>query len=261
MTSNKTRIEDVIKYWNNRPCNIRHSTKPIGTKEYFDEVEKRKYFVEYHIPGFACFDKWRNKKVLEIGCGIGTDSINFARNGAELIAVELSKNSLDICKKRFDVYGERAQFYLSNSEKLSETVPIQKVDLIYSFGVIHHSPHPELIIEEIKKYMGNETELRIMLYAKYSWKNFMIKLGLMQPEAQTGCPIYEAYSKKGVSNLLKEMEIVSCTKAHIFPYVIEEYKKYKYVRAFPWNVMPKSLFNLLEKKLGWHLLITARLKS
>ena len=60
-------IARVRDYWNDRPCNIRHSTAPVGTKEYFDEVEARKYFVEYHIPEFAEFERWRGKKVLEIG--------------------------------------------------------------------------------------------------------------------------------------------------------------------------------------------------
>ena len=83
-------VKDVKNYWNNRPCNIKHSKKEIGTKEYFNDVEYRKYFVEPHIPEFAEFDKWKGKKVLEIGCGIGTDSINFAKAGAILTCVELS---------------------------------------------------------------------------------------------------------------------------------------------------------------------------
>src|SRR5262245_22458184 len=59
-------VEEVREYWNRRPCNIRHSSKPVGGKEYFDEVEARKYFVEPHIPGFAEFALWRGKRVLEI---------------------------------------------------------------------------------------------------------------------------------------------------------------------------------------------------
>ncbi len=95
----ETPIAQVQDYWNRRPCNIRHSTAEIGTKEYFDQVEERKYLVEPHIPAFAEFERWKGKKVLEIGCGIGTDTMNFARAGAEVTAVDLSVESLKLAKK------------------------------------------------------------------------------------------------------------------------------------------------------------------
>jgi SAM-dependent methyltransferase len=99
-------LEDVKAYWNSRPCNIRHSSKPIGTKEYFDEVEAKKYKVEPHIPRFAEFEKWKGKHVLEIGCGIGTDTVNFMRSGVEsLMAVDLSIKSLELTSRRLFVMG------------------------------------------------------------------------------------------------------------------------------------------------------------
>jgi 2-polyprenyl-3-methyl-5-hydroxy-6-metoxy-1,4-benzoquinol methylase len=254
-------VSEVRDYWNRRPCNIRHSDKPIGTREYFDEVEERKYFVEPHIPAFADFPRWNGKKVLEVGTGIGTDSINFARAGAQLTATELSDESLKVCKQRFEVFGLPATFYVADAGHLSDVVPVETYDLIYSFGVIHHSPHPELILEEIKKYMGPTSELRIMLYAKYSTKNFLIWLGLMQPEAQAGCLIANTYSAQEVKDLLKGYEITSIEKEHIFSYQIEAYKRYEYKKAFPWNVLPHFVFRWFEKKLGWHLLITAKLKN
>ena len=71
------------KYWNRQPCNIKHSKKKLFSKEYFNEVSKKRYFVEGHIKNFVNFKKWRNKKVLEIGFGIGTDAIEFLKNGSK----------------------------------------------------------------------------------------------------------------------------------------------------------------------------------
>jgi SAM-dependent methyltransferase len=253
-------IEEVKKFWNDRPCNIKHSSKELGTIEYFDEVELKKFRAEPHILKFTEFPQWKNKKVLEVGCGLGTVGINFALNSADYTGVELSKESLEIAKKRFEVYNQSGKFYLGNAEELSSFVHIETYDLIYSFGVIHHSPHPEKIISEIKKYMNENSVLKIMLYAKDSWKNYMIDAGLDQPEAQYGCPIANTYTKQDVVELLDGYEVLSIEQDHIFPYQIEPYKKGKYIKQ-PWfDAMPIGMFETLEKNLGWHLLITAKLK-
>src|SRR5260370_15332343 len=129
-------ISKVGEYWNARPCNIRQSPKPVGTREYYDEVEARKYAVEHHIPGFARFEQWRGKKVLEIGCGIGTDTISFARAGAQVTAVDLTEKSLEVARQRARVFGleDRIRFIQANAERLSDSVPVESYDLVYSFG-------------------------------------------------------------------------------------------------------------------------------
>src|SRR5436190_5985180 len=144
MVFEQTRISTVQDFWDARPCNIRHSLQPVGTREYFDEVERRKYFVEPHIPQFAEFSRWRDNRVLEIGCGIGTDTINFARAGARVTAFDLSPKSLELASQRAKVFdlSDQIQFYQGNAEELTKVVPIEPYDLVYSFGVIHHTPHP-----------------------------------------------------------------------------------------------------------------------
>lgn len=267
------KIETIKNYWNSRPCNIKHSNKPIGTKEYFDEVEKRKYFVEYHIPSFVEFEKWKGKKVLEIGCGIGTDSINFAKAGADLTCVELSEESLNLCKKRFEIYGLKAKFILCNAEEITQYIKDETFDLIYSFGVIHHSPDPKKIMQSIKKFCHKNTEVKIMIYSFISYKTleawlahgwkfwFNPKKSIQYyAEAQLGCPIAYTYTKKELNNLFEEYNIIDAKKEHIFPYVIKDYKKYIYRKRWFFRILPLKWFYWLETKLGWHWIINLKLK-
>lgn len=257
MVDKKITLEDVEDYWNRRPCNIRHSPLQIGTIEYFNEVEKRKYFVEPHIPLFAQFAKWNNKKVLEIGPGIGTDAINFARNGAEYTGIELSAESLKITEQRFECYGLKGTFLIGNVEQLEKLIAPSVFDLVYSFGVLHHTPDIALSLDKIRKYCGPSSVFKFMVYARHSWKNALIDAGLEQPEAQSGCPIANTYSKSEIIDLCRKsgFKVTAIEQAHIFPFEVNAYKNYKY-KKLPWfESMPQNVFEALEKSLGWHLLI------
>jgi 2-polyprenyl-3-methyl-5-hydroxy-6-metoxy-1,4-benzoquinol methylase len=269
-----TRVSD---YWNSRPCNIRHSSQPVGTQEYFDEVEARKYFVEPHIPGFANFSLWKGKKVLEIGCGIGTDTINFARHGAQVTAVDLTENSLQVARQRAKVFGLDGQirFIQANAEHLSDSVPVERFDLIYSFGVIHHTPHPERVLEQLRKYVGPQSTVKIMVYYRWSWKVLWIlmtygkgqfwKLNRLiadYSEAETGCPVTYSYSRTSGRKWLEDhgFQVTDVMVDHIFPYSIPEYVEYRYKVVWYFRWMPKPLFHAVERLFGWHLCLTAKPK-
>jgi len=265
-------IDRVRDYWNARPCNIRHSPRAVGTREYFDEVEQRKYFVEPHIPAFAGFAQWKDRRVLEIGCGIGTDTVNFARAGAHVTAVELSSRSAEVARQRLEVYGlsDRVTIHVGNAEDLPSIVEPRTFDLVYSFGVIHHSPHPRRIIEHVKRYMGPSSELRLMVYARASYKLFWImheegvwdmgridELVARNSEAQTGCPVTYSYTPRTIRELLDGFRIVDLAKAHIFTWDVDAYNRYEYRKAPEWaNVSDEELAEL-ERELGWHLLVRA----
>ena len=272
-----TPLTRVADYWNARPCNIRHSTKPVGTREYFDEVEARKYMVEPHIPGFAEFERWRGKKVLEIGCGIGTDTINFARAGAQVTSVDLTEKSLEVARQRAKVFGfeDRIRFIQANAERLSDYVPLEPYDLIYSFGVIHHTPHPERVLDEIRKYMKPDSTLKIMVYNRWSWKVLWIlfvygkgrfwkldRLIADSSEAQTGCPVTYSYSRASGRRLLEDhgFRVTRTMVDHIFAFSIPEYVQYRYKKVWYFRWMPRPLFRALERAFGWHLCLTAEPK-
>ena len=268
-------IGRVQEFWDDRPCNVRHSPREVGSREYFDEVERRKYFVEPHIPRFAEFSRWRGKDVLEIGCGIGTDTIRFARAGASVTAVELSERSLDLARRRAQVYGleDRVEFRLGNAEELSTFLPCRPYDLVYSFGVIHHTPHPERVLEQLRRYTEPGSVVKIMVYHRRSWKVAQILLSeargrfwrlneavARHSEAQTGSPVTYTYTRREGRELLERhgFRPLSAEVEHIFPYRVEDYVNYRYRKSWPFRAMPRPLFRALERRFGWHLCLTAQ---
>jgi ubiquinone/menaquinone biosynthesis C-methylase UbiE len=272
-------IADVRRYWDARPCNIRHSPKPVGSKEYFDEVEARKYLVEPHIPAFAEFERWSGQRVLEVGCGIGTDAINFARAGAKLTAVDLSGESLRIAQERAEVMGvaDRIRFVQADAERLTSAVAGEEpYDLVYSFGVVHHTPHPERALAEIRRLVAPGGTLKLMVYHRRSWKVFWIvavqgrgrfwktdELVAEHSEAQTGSPVTFSYTRHGGRELVEHagFRVQDVTVDHVFPYRIGDYVQYRYVKE-PWfRWMPERLFRAFERRFGWHLLVTATAPS
>jgi SAM-dependent methyltransferase len=249
-------MESIIDYWNNQPCNIKHSSLDIGTLEYFQEVEARKYYVESHIPAF---DKWRDKKVLEIGCGIGTDASNFSKNGAFYTGIELSEKSLEITKKRFEVFNLKGEFYNIDAQNIDDLYQVgNNFDLIYSFGVIHHSPNPQKIIDNCFLLLKPGGVLKIMVYAENSWKKMMIDGKLDQYEAQSNCPVAFTYTKEQIYDMFKQYNDIKIEQEHIFPYKIKEYKNYEYKKESWFENMPENIFKIMEKNLGWHLCITCK---
>ena len=191
---------------------------------------------------------------------MGSTSVNFARAGADYTAIELSEASLELTKKRFSIYGLQGTFHLGSAEDLLTIVPAQDFDLVYSFGVLHHTPNPKIAIDSAKQYLGPESEFRLMMYAQNSWKNIMIESGYDRPEAQSGCPVAYTYTHDELRLLLKDYEILDMHQDHIFPYRIDKYLQYEYEYQ-PWfNAMPKDMFQSLERALGWHILISCKLK-
>lgn len=267
-------IDEVRDYWNCRPCNIMHSLVDIDEDPllYSQQVTARKYLVEPHIPRFAQFERWRGKRVLEIGCGIGTDALEFAAHGAYVTARDLSRASIEIAQKRAAAEVARLtgglQFGVGNAERLRLSEGFY--DLVYSFGVIHHTPNPSLVIRQVRALLAPGGEFRLMLYHRYSWRVLCLlrqwwypwakidKVVARASEAQGNCPVVYTYTKRSARKLLEGFKIVDMRVEHIFPYRILDYINRRYIKEWYWEALPQKVFRWLERHIGWHLLIVAR---
>jgi SAM-dependent methyltransferase len=268
-------MERVVQFWNERPCNIRHSSKELGTREYYNEVEAKKYKAEPHIPDFADFEQWKGERVLEIGCGIGTDTTNFCRAGADYTGIDLTDRAVEIASQRLDVFGLSGKLSACDAEKSIPSHPSGSYDLVYSFGVIHHTPNPRAVIDNIAAVVKAGAELRLMLYSKWSYKLFWVMheydesawdfgesadaMMARYAEAQTGCPVAYTYTFNDVEKLLApHFQVKKIWKDHIFPFQIEPYKKGEFKVVDEFSTMSEERFNSMCRELGWHTLVIAK---
>jgi ubiquinone/menaquinone biosynthesis C-methylase UbiE len=159
--------EQVREYWEARPCGTSVSDAQSGSPEFFAEVEHYRYQTEPCIPRFARFESTRGKRVLEIGTGAATDFINFARAGADLTGVDLTAAAVDLAQTRLGNEGLQARVLRADAENLP--FDDQTFDVVYSWGVLHHTPDTERAIQEVHRVLADGGEARIMLYSRRSW--------------------------------------------------------------------------------------------
>jgi SAM-dependent methyltransferase len=160
----------IQKYWEGRPCGSKHASAPEGEPEYFAQVEKRRYELEPFIPTYADFEGSRGKQVLEIGVGLGTDFVRFARAGARVTGVDLTQHSIDLVAKRLEMEQLDGRVLVADAEALP--FESESFDRVYSWGVLMVTPDTPQAVREAIRVLRPGGELCAMLYARRSWVAF-----------------------------------------------------------------------------------------
>ena len=263
-------IDDIKQYWEKRPPGIKHSEFEYGSKEFFNEVEESRYsdiFKYSYLYEVAEFKEHANKSVLEIGLGLGTDILQFAKNGSEVFGIDLTQNSVSTVEKRFAMNGLKGEFKVASFKE----IPYEDntFDVVYSFGVLHHSPFMADGIEEVRRVLKPGGKAIIMLYHKgfkyYIRKLFfegVIKLKYFKYDSQEiinkvtedfgDSPCTLVVSRNQVNDLFSNYSSVSSTGHRI-----DDYLKFGSFFFSPTYCLPSFLSRKIEDKFGWNLLIKA----
>lgn len=167
----RSRKDEVAEFWNANPCGTKFSDLPIGSAEFFTAVEEHRYGLEPHIMEMAEFSTAKGLRVLELGCGLGTDGVQFARHGACYTGLDLTANGTRLAKQHLDVEGESGSVCRGDGENLP--FGDDTFDLVYSHGVLHHTPDPPRAFTEVHRVLKPGGRAIIMVYHRHSYNYFV----------------------------------------------------------------------------------------
>lgn len=265
MEQNNELKKKVYEFWSKNPCGSNTSKAEKFTKEYFDEIEEFRYQLEPEIFQFAQFTRFHGKKVLEVGVGVGTDFIQWVRANAEAYGIDITEEAIEHLKHRLKIYNLSAkELRVADAENIP--YPSNYFDLVYSWGVIHHTPNFEKSFEEIVRVTSDGGLIKLMVYNRHSLYAFYkyLKYGLLagKPFRSLKNIIYhhqeslgtKAYTINEIKSLVKKLpvEIIHIEAP------LTSYDLY-------FNIpLPLRIFSRLfsyfcgRKKGGWFIRITLR---
>jgi len=184
--------QGVADFWNSEPCGARY----LGGSAEFAKQAQARYELEPHIPEFARFAQSLGLRVLEIGVGMGADYEQWLRAGAMATGVDLSTESLDRARRRCEFAGLKSDLRHADAEALP--FADRTFDVVYSYGVMHHSPDTAKCLEEAWRVLRPGGEARIMLYHHPSLTGFMLwlRFGLWRRQSLRQC-VFERLESPG----------------------------------------------------------------
>lgn len=221
------------------------STHTRGDEAYFHDLEVQRYRSHRHLPAWiASMEPGRT--VLEIGCGVGLDTWTMAQRGMRVSAVDLTQVAIETAAQRFARAGLEADFRVADACNLPYAD--DTFDYVYSFGVLHHVADTDKSIREVLRVLKPGGEARIMLYHRHSLNEWVHRLlGVPFEERDELCPVVRRYSVDEVRELFRGFQHVEVG----IDYLYGE----GYGRLF--HLTPRWLYDILSRRWGWHLMISA----
>jgi SAM-dependent methyltransferase len=246
---------DVRAYWNRHIHDLDITTHPAGSPGFFADLDQYHFEKLHHLPRLVTFDGYRGRRVLDVGCGAGTDLARFAKGGAIVTGVDLSESAIALARQNFDQQGLQADLREADGEHLP--FDDDTFDLVYAHGVVQYTADPQALVHECRRVLKPGAEAVFQVYNRISWLNALSKL-MKVPLEHEDAPVLVKYSAAEFRALLREFRDVRIVEER-FPVKSRLHGGWKgalfntlFVGTF--NALPRSVV----RRFGWHLLAFCR---
>ena len=247
--------EQVRQYWNERIHDLEMTTHPVGSREFFADLDDYRFDKLRYLPELVDFSGFAGQRLLEVGCGIGTDLARFAGGGALVTGIDLSQTAIDLAAKNFATLGLTGDLRVADGEALP--FADASFDAVYAHGVLQYAVRPERLIAEAHRVLVPGGQAIFMVYNRISWLNGLSKVMKVALEHEDA-PVLRKYTIGEFRALLApfaESRIVP----ERFPVKSRLHGGWKgaafntvFVGTF--NALPRGLV----RPLGWHLMAFCR---
>jgi ubiquinone/menaquinone biosynthesis C-methylase UbiE len=263
--SNEEGVKEKVRdFWNADPCGTRY----LGDRTDFDAHARARYELEPYIHAFAGFAQSGGQRVLEIGVGMGADYLEWLKAGAQATGVDLSSASVERAKFRCEIAGHVPDLRVCDAEHLP--FPDATFDIVYSYGVMHHSPNTPQCIREAWRILKPGGALRIMIYHHPSFTGFMLWLryGFLRGKSlrqsvhdHLESPGTKSYTREEARSMLQGFDQIEFQQVFSPGDLLLNEPSVRFqslVYRIIWRFFPRFLVRAFGMKLGLFLLISAR---
>jgi ubiquinone/menaquinone biosynthesis C-methylase UbiE len=246
---------DVRQYWETHIHDLEITKHPSGSPGFFADLEQYHFEKLHHLPRLVPFERSRGQRVLDVGCGAGTDLVRFARAGAVPTGVDLAASSIVLAKRNFALEGLHANLAVADGERLP--FADRSFDLVYAHGVMQYTTDAAALVRECRRVLRPGGQAIFQVYNRVSWLNALSRVTKVELE-HVDAPEYHKYSIAEFRRLLKDFSRVTIVPER-FPVKTRLHGGLKgalfntcFVGLF--NAMPRALV----RRFGWHLLAFCR---
>jgi SAM-dependent methyltransferase len=252
MRSDNSAVRD---YWDHHIHDLEIARHPVGTPGFFADLDEYHFEKLHHLPRLIDFNGHRGERVLEVGCGAGTDLVRFARGGAIVTGVDLSSAAIALARENFRQQRLEADLREADGERLP--FADNSFDFVYAHGVVQYTGGDQRLIDECHRVLKPGGEAVFQVYNRVSWLNALSKL-MKVPLEHEDAPVIKKYSIKEFRGLLGRFRDVRIVEER-FPVKSRLHRGWKgtlfntfFVGTF--NALPRSWV----RRFGWHLLAFCR---